>query len=155
TSSVTEAPAPHHKSPTEAHYLHGDILETGLLPGVDRPADWILPIQLGDARPEESPYSVPLQTAGGEAGDWQHESRICQPPGTPERARRHHEFETCDDSAGPHDPGEFVQRFLRVVHVTEQVGEGEGVEARVRKRERLGPAVDELHAPRLVGLGHP
>ena len=32
--------------------------------------------------------------------------------------------------------------------------EGEGVEARGRKREGLGPAVDELRPARLMGLGH-
>ena len=48
--------------------------------------------------------------------------------------------------AGAQHARELAHRCRRVVHVAQQVGEGDHVEAGVRERERLGLALDQLHA---------
>ena len=68
---------------------------------------------------------------------------------------RERELEPGDRAAGTDDPRELVQRDGGIVHVAEEIGEREGIERRVGKRQLLRASLDERdacrHAPPCLG----
>src|SRR5215510_200534 len=104
-SSLTPAGSPHDQAAAEAHHLVPDILQSGLLPGADGPADGVPPVVACDARPEETADLIPLSATRDQAAEWQHQPGIGAPPKAPERRRRNVELQACDRSAGPDHPG--------------------------------------------------
>ena len=104
------------------------------------------PVEGADARPEE-----PADLAPARGYDSAQHGKACADPELPagarERVPRHRELEGGDSPARADDPDELTERRRRVVHVAQEVGEGERVEGRVLEGERLGAPFAELDPP--------
>ena len=111
------------------------------LPHGNRRGQRVAPVVLRDARAEEPAHPEP-RAPGQAARCRQHAPRVQPPPRPPEAVGRHVELEAGDGRAGLQHTGQLDERGCRVGHVSQEVGEREGVEGIVGEGELLGPTGD-------------
>jgi hypothetical protein len=99
-------------------------------------------VKLPNRRPEKRPNIAPRGRYEA-AGSWEADGAVRVPERAPDAARNR-ELEHRDRPSGPHDAGQLGQRRAGVIHVAQEVGEGEMVERAVLEGKRLRRGLDEL-----------
>ena len=108
----------------------------------------------GDVGSEEATDVEPCPPAQRSSGQGERHPGVEPPPSSPETVGGHGELEAGHRAAGAHHPGQLGDRWRRVGDVTEQVGEGEGVEGGVGEGQAFALAKDEGDAVVPAGGGH-
>src|SRR2546423_5580094 len=142
--SRSRASAPGDDAAAEAEPPRAQVANAGVPPELEQQRLGIPLVEAANARPEEVSDLGPARREQP-SRERQAGTDVRLPERPPDSAREC-ELEPGDRAAGAHDACELAQRRSRIVHVPEQVREGERVERRVRKRQLLRAPLDERHA---------
>src|SRR6266851_3087849 len=127
-ASATRLGSPHDQAAAEAHPPYTHVPQASCTPGVHRPVDRVFAVVRRDIRTEETADAQPFPSSGYESAERKQRPGVQPPARAPEWRGRHAELQTCHLTSWLYDPGKLGQGHRRILHVAQQVGEGQRVE---------------------------